>query len=84
THTSITLASMRDALSTFHASKQIFIELKGRSNHFTIPKIHSLDHYERLIRLFGSADGFNTESPERLHIDYAKNMPAEKKTTLIR
>ncbi|KAJ7799073.1 hypothetical protein B0H14DRAFT_3886214 [Mycena olivaceomarginata] len=25
------------------------------------------------IRLFGSADGFNTESPERLHIDYAKN-----------
>ncbi|KAF7363212.1 hypothetical protein MVEN_00674000 [Mycena venus] len=72
-HTSITLAGMRDALDTFHTNKQIFIELKGRSNHFNIPKIHSLDHYERLIRLFGSADGFNTESPERLHIDYAKN-----------
>ncbi|KAJ6611866.1 hypothetical protein B0H10DRAFT_2283854 [Mycena sp. CBHHK59/15] len=72
-HTSITLAGLRDSLDTFHANKQIFIDLKGRANHFNIPKIHSLDHYELLIRLFGTADGFNTESPERLHIDYAKN-----------
>ncbi|KAJ6457133.1 hypothetical protein C8R47DRAFT_1328555 [Mycena vitilis] len=72
-HTSKTLLSMREALDTFHANKQIFIDLKGRQNHFNIPKIHSLDHYEPLIRLFGTADGFNTESPERLHIDYAKN-----------
>ncbi|KAJ7483388.1 hypothetical protein FB451DRAFT_1439345 [Mycena latifolia] len=72
-HTSKTLLLMRDALNTFHANKQIFIDLKGRKNNFNIPKVHSLDHYEWLIRLFGSADGFNTESPERLHIDYAKN-----------
>ncbi|THG97025.1 hypothetical protein EW026_g4917 [Hermanssonia centrifuga] len=26
-----------------------------------------------MIRLLGSADGYNTESPERLHIDYAKD-----------
>ena len=32
-----------------------------------------MDHYEELIRMFGSTDGFNTESPERLHIDFAKN-----------
>ncbi|KAG6901439.1 hypothetical protein DXG01_001133, partial [Tephrocybe rancida] len=32
-----------------------------------------MQHYTALIKLFGSADGFNTESPERLHIDYAKN-----------
>ncbi|KAJ7906533.1 hypothetical protein B0H13DRAFT_1880510 [Mycena leptocephala] len=44
-----------------------------QAEHFNIPKIHSLEHYEPSIRLFGSADGFNTESPERLHIDYAKN-----------
>ncbi|KAJ7651802.1 hypothetical protein B0H17DRAFT_1215187 [Mycena rosella] len=44
-----------------------------RKEHFNIPKINSLEHYEASIRLFGSADGFNTESPERLHIDYAKN-----------
>ncbi|KAF7371492.1 hypothetical protein MVEN_00003800 [Mycena venus] len=36
--------------------------------HFNIPKIHSMEHYVDLIRLFGSADGYNTES-----IDYAKN-----------
>ncbi|KAJ7801016.1 hypothetical protein B0H14DRAFT_3092502 [Mycena olivaceomarginata] len=33
----------------------------------------ALDLTMLMIRLFGSADGFNTESPERLHIDYAKN-----------
>lgn len=32
-----------------------------------------MEHYVELIELFGSADGFNTESPERLHIDYAKD-----------
>ncbi|KAJ7155095.1 hypothetical protein C8R46DRAFT_1296282 [Mycena filopes] len=72
-HTSKTLLGLRESLNAFHDNKQIFIDLKGRNNHFNIPKIHSLDHYEFLIRLFGSADGFNTESPERLHIDYAKN-----------
>ena len=29
-------------------------------------------HYVEAIKSRGSADGFNTESPERLHIDYAK------------
>ncbi|KAJ7673082.1 hypothetical protein DFH06DRAFT_1319290 [Mycena polygramma] len=32
-----------------------------------------MERYVGLIRLFGSADGYNTESPERLHIDCAKN-----------
>jgi hypothetical protein len=72
-HTSITLAALSTALDDFHAHKKIFIELGGRKEHFNIPKIHSLEHYELSIRLFGSTDGFNTESPERLHIDYAKN-----------
>ncbi|KAJ7914801.1 hypothetical protein B0H13DRAFT_1454741, partial [Mycena leptocephala] len=69
--TSTTLLTLRTALDDFHAHKAIFIELGGRKEHFNIPKIH---HYEPSIRLFGSADGFNTESPERLHIDYAKNV----------
>ncbi|KAG6915544.1 hypothetical protein DXG01_010979 [Tephrocybe rancida] len=52
----------------------VFVELEARSPpHFNIPKLHSMQHYTALIKLFGSADGFNTESPERLHIDYAKN-----------
>ncbi|KAK6988497.1 hypothetical protein R3P38DRAFT_3332030 [Favolaschia claudopus] len=72
-HTSVTRAALRAALDDFHKHKNIFIELGGRKEHFNIPKIHSLDHYDPSIGFFGSNDGFNTESPEGLHIDYAKN-----------
>lgn len=41
-------------------------------DHFNIPKLHQLSHYIQSIKLFGAADGFNTELPERLHIDFAK------------
>ncbi len=40
--------------------------------HFNIPKFHAIQHYVESIRRLGSADGYNTESPERLHIDFAK------------
>ncbi|KAJ6603507.1 Zn-finger domain-containing protein [Mycena vulgaris] len=58
-HTTRTLGALQAALDTFHAHKQVFVDLGIRA-HFNIPK-----------RL-GSADGYNTESPERLHIDFAK------------
>jgi hypothetical protein len=32
-----------------------------------------MQHYVDAIRSCGSADGFSSESPERLHIDYAKS-----------
>lgn len=73
-HTANTLAGLQQALDDFHANKDIFIELEARNpGHFNIPKIHSMEHYYTLIRWFGSADGYNTESPKRLHIDYAKD-----------
>ncbi|KAJ7813113.1 hypothetical protein B0H14DRAFT_3090373 [Mycena olivaceomarginata] len=72
-HTTTTLLTLRATLDDFHTHKNIFIELGRHKEHFNIPKIHSLEHYEPSIRLFGSAEGFNTESPECLHIDYAKN-----------
>jgi hypothetical protein len=40
---------------------------------FNIPKLHSMMHYLGSLRALGSANGYNTESPERLHIDYAKD-----------
>ncbi|KAH7904046.1 hypothetical protein BJ138DRAFT_1019687 [Hygrophoropsis aurantiaca] len=74
TQTTLTLAALKQALDDFHSYKDVFIKLGARNaTHFNIPKIHALDHYFKLIRLFGSADGFNTESPERLHIDFAKD-----------
>lgn len=73
-HTTQTLAALEQALENFHAHKAVFIELGARNqDHFNIPKIHAMEHYAAMILRFGSADGFNTESPERLHIDYAKD-----------
>ncbi|THU94626.1 hypothetical protein K435DRAFT_819955 [Dendrothele bispora CBS 962.96] len=41
-------------------------------NHLNIPKFHSLLHYCKSISMFGTTDNFNTETFERLHIDFAK------------
>ncbi|KIM63099.1 hypothetical protein SCLCIDRAFT_118016, partial [Scleroderma citrinum Foug A] len=70
-HTESMLKKMDIALCSFHQHKSIFINL-GMRNDFNIPKIHSMLHYLTSICLFGSTDGFNTELPERLHIDLAK------------
>lgn len=71
THSEETLAFMQGAYDRFHASKQVFVDYAARE-HFNIPKIHSMSHYVDAIRRYGGADGYNTESPERLHIDCAK------------
>ncbi|KAI6017981.1 hypothetical protein BKA83DRAFT_4058579 [Pisolithus microcarpus] len=71
-HTDITLAAMEESLKTFHHHKHVLVELGVRQD-FNVPKIHSLQHYVTSIRALGSADGYNTEYPERLHIDYAKD-----------
>ena len=71
-HTSETLTSLDEALDRFHAHKDIFVDLGVRES-FNIPKLHSLRHYSRSIKLFGSTDNYNTQATERLHIDFAKD-----------
>lgn len=71
-HTDVTLAHMHTALSAFHQHKDAFVTL-GIREHFNIPKLHSLIHYLEAIRRLGCLDGYNTETSERLHIDFAKN-----------
>jgi len=71
-HTDKTLVAMQDSLGLFHIHKDIIMEL-GIHEHFNVPKIHSLIHYVSSIRALGSADGYNTEYPEQLHIDYTKD-----------
>nr|GAT50070.1 predicted protein [Mycena chlorophos] len=71
-HTTGTLNAMQAALDTFHEHKDIIIKYEI-GTHFNIPKLHSLQHYIDSIWRLGTADGYNTESPERLHIDFAKN-----------
>jgi hypothetical protein len=81
-HTSKTLLALETALKTFHENKAIFIR-EGIHEHFNIPKIHQMMHYVEAIRSHGTADGYNTEASERLHIDYAKEgyRASNKKTT---
>ncbi|KAI9450403.1 hypothetical protein BJY52DRAFT_1206158 [Lactarius psammicola] len=71
-HTVETLNALDDALQRFHDNKEVFIDI-GAREHFNIPKFHSLLHYSRSITLFGTADNYNTEQVERLHIDFTKN-----------
>lgn len=68
-HTEIMLQEMDRAWSAFHENKKIFQELEI-GEHSNIPKIHSMSHYVSAIQSHGTLD--NTESPERLHIEFAK------------
>ncbi|CAK5274931.1 unnamed protein product [Mycena citricolor] len=70
-HTTSSLQALEEAWLLFHAHKDVFIA-KGIREHFNIPKIHAMKHYVDQIRSKGTADGFNTELSERLHINYAK------------
>ncbi|KAG2357407.1 hypothetical protein BDR07DRAFT_1297819 [Suillus spraguei] len=66
------LEGLQTALSVFHTNKDVLKELSIHE-HFNIPKLHQLTHDVQSITLFGAADGFNTELPEHLHIDFAKD-----------
>jgi len=71
-HTDSTLKKLEATWSDFHKRKSIFVE-HGVRKHFNIPKLHSMQHYLHMIKSHGTADNFNTELPERLHIDIAKD-----------
>ncbi|KAG9073697.1 hypothetical protein FRC06_011198, partial [Ceratobasidium sp. 370] len=70
-HTPETLALLEDALDRFHRHKHVFIDYGIRS-HFNINKVHTMCHYAEAIWELGTADAYNTETPERLHIEFAK------------
>ncbi|KAG8696265.1 hypothetical protein FRC08_007275 [Ceratobasidium sp. 394] len=69
------LNSMEDALRTFHANKAVFQRngaVATKKAFHGIPKIHMIQHYVYLVKQLGTPDGYNTETSERLHIDFAK------------
>ncbi|KAJ6582767.1 hypothetical protein B0H10DRAFT_1926495 [Mycena sp. CBHHK59/15] len=70
-HCDESLAKLNAAWATFHENKDVFQILEIRK-HFDINKLHKIKHYVSSIRSRGTADGFNTENTERLHIDLAK------------
>ena len=68
------LCKLNAAWVMFHNNLQYFINKDICKNHddFNIPKLHFMHHYIESIISLGSADGYSTKSPERLHIDFAK------------
>lgn len=62
-----TLAQIQDALDSFHRYRVVFLFVGVRPNGFSLPRQHSLAHYQHLIRLFGAPNGICTSITESMH-----------------
>ncbi|KAH9928242.1 hypothetical protein B0H21DRAFT_781211 [Amylocystis lapponica] len=82
-HSSDSLTKLEAVWDEFHANKHIFVD-KGIRDNFNIAKVHSGQHYGQSIQNLGTADSYNTEASECLHIDFAKRIyrSTNKKTYL--
>jgi hypothetical protein len=63
------------ALGGFHLKKAALVSVgiyDSVDQLNNVKKLHMLTHYSSAIREMGTPDGYNTESPEHLHIIYAK------------
>jgi len=67
-----TLMELQDALTWFHHYCEIFCTEGVCPNGFSLPRQHSLLHYEVLIRLFGAPNGLCTSITESKHIKAVK------------
>ncbi|KAG8700080.1 hypothetical protein FRC11_013227, partial [Ceratobasidium sp. 423] len=65
---------MDNDLRIFHHHKGLLVgPVYDKVKHFDkIAKLHMLRHWTHTIRELGTPDGYNTEGPEHLHIEYAK------------
>ncbi|EJD32203.1 hypothetical protein AURDEDRAFT_17606, partial [Auricularia subglabra TFB-10046 SS5] len=75
-HSEETLAQLRDSLDAFHVDKAIFKQSNpalGLLIHFDFPKLHMLEHYESGIRRIGTTDNCDTQTTERMHIEFTKD-----------
>jgi hypothetical protein len=76
TLTDVNLDAMEEALRVFHEHKGIVQSTGAQDTEKGFhgrPKLHMIMHYVRLIWEHGTPDGFNTETPNRMHIDCAKS-----------
>ncbi|KAJ7939434.1 hypothetical protein B0H13DRAFT_2648517 [Mycena leptocephala] len=65
------LVTIQNALDRFHQYRTIFIECGVRAD-ISFPRQHSLVHYPRSIRLFGSLNGLCSSITESKHIQAVK------------
>ncbi|KAJ7737732.1 hypothetical protein B0H16DRAFT_1762218 [Mycena metata] len=65
------IIKIQDALDRFHRYRQIFIDCGVRID-ISLPRQHSLKHYIRSIRFFGSLNGLCSSITESKHIKAVK------------
>jgi hypothetical protein len=70
-HDTNSLNALDDALQQFHHHCEIF-QMSGVCNDFNLPQQHSLNHYVKLIRAFGSPNGLCSSITESKHIKAVK------------
>lgn len=63
---------MEEALQRFHTYRVAFETAGVRSDGFSLPRQHALEHYITGIRLFGSPNGVCTSITESKHIRAVK------------
>ncbi|KAG8732937.1 hypothetical protein FRC11_009933 [Ceratobasidium sp. 423] len=68
------LARLDHDVREFHATREIFLTrgVYTGEDFNSFAKMHMMGHYTHQIREWGAPDGYNTEGPERLHIEYVK------------
>ncbi|KAG9124361.1 hypothetical protein FRC07_011919 [Ceratobasidium sp. 392] len=69
------LEEMEEAWREFHRLKPALVAsgaLTSEDSFNRISKMHTILHWPQSIRDLGTPDGYNTEAPEHLHIEYAK------------
>jgi hypothetical protein len=67
------LDKLKDALNRFHHHRAFFVGTAGVTGDFiSLPRQHSLLHYIRSIRLFGSPNGLCSSITESKHIKAVK------------
>ncbi|KAL0957565.1 hypothetical protein HGRIS_001350 [Hohenbuehelia grisea] len=67
------LQAMEASLALFHGLRDIFIHTGVRDT-ISLPRQHSLKHYPRSIRLFGSPNGLCSSITESKHIQAVKEL----------
>ncbi|KAG2142346.1 hypothetical protein DEU56DRAFT_939653 [Suillus clintonianus] len=71
TITERTLEQVRDAVSSFHKYRDIFLT-SGTIPTFSLPRQHAIAHYVELIQLFGAPNGLCSSITENKHIKAVK------------
>ena len=67
-----TLRSIDATLASFHQYREIFRITGVRPEGFSLPRQHSLQHYYRLIQMFGAPNGLCSSITESKHIKAVK------------